>query len=233
MKKLLYLIFLVYLSEVSTAEIITEVSGVEGEPISINCSYIPQKNQWREKSWCKHISEETCQHVVSARRFWLPFLKRRNGTTAIADNIQEGLLMVTINPLQKQDAGWYQCMTRFLGTMKTLQKVKVNVLTSIENSNVQETSRILHSISGSPSTAGINLAFLVAGFLGFKLVVAIIILMIARCKKRTTGNESRGEDQHFHLPMTTGTSEVLRNRELVGAYCHLNYYQKQEELNRS
>uniref|UniRef100_A0A670ZGT2 Triggering receptor expressed on myeloid cells 2 n=1 Tax=Pseudonaja textilis TaxID=8673 RepID=A0A670ZGT2_PSETE len=114
----------------STAEIITEVSGVEGGPISINCSYSPQKNQWREKSWCKHISEATCQHVVSARRFWLPFLKRRNGTTAIADNIQEGVLMVTINPLQKQDAGWYQCMTNFLGTVKTLQKVKVNVLTS-------------------------------------------------------------------------------------------------------
>lgn len=121
-----------YLSfqEVSTAEIITEVFGVEGEPISINCSYSPQENQWREKSWCKHISEATCQHVVSARRFLLPFRKRRNGTTAIADNSQEGVVMVTINPLQKQDAGWYQCITRFLGTVKILQKVKVNVLTS-------------------------------------------------------------------------------------------------------
>ncbi|XP_058034655.1 triggering receptor expressed on myeloid cells 2-like isoform X1 [Ahaetulla prasina] len=233
MKKLLYLIFLVYLSEVSTAEIITEISGVEGEPISINCSYSPQTNQWREKSWCKHISEATCQHVVSARRFWLPFLKRRNGTTAIADNIQKGVLMITINPLQKEDAGWYQCMTHFLGTVKTLQKVKVNVLTSIENSNVQETPRILHSISSSSSNAGVNLTFLVAGFLGFKLLVAIIILMVARRKKRTTGNDSRGENQHFHLPMTTGTSEVLRNRELAGSYCHLNYYQKQEEPNRS
>ncbi|KAM3840673.1 triggering receptor expressed on myeloid cells 2-like [Vipera latastei] len=219
--------------EVYIAEKITEVSGVEGEPISINCSYSPQKNQWREKSWCKHISEATCQHVVSARRFWLPFLKRRNGTTAIADNIKEGLLMVTINPLQKQDAGWYQCMTHFLGTVKTLQKVKVNVLTNIENRSVQETHRILHSISGSPSNAGINLTFLAAGFLGFKFLVAVIILIVARSKKkRTTGNESRGENQHFHLPIITGTSEVLRNRELTGSYCHHNYYQKQEELNR-
>ncbi|XP_032074930.1 triggering receptor expressed on myeloid cells 2-like isoform X2 [Thamnophis elegans] len=230
MKKLWYLIFLVHLS-VSTAEVITEVFGVEGEPISINCSYSPQENQWREKSWCKHISEATCQHVVSARRFWLPFVKRRNGTTAIADNIQEGVVMVTINPLQKQDAGWYQCLTRFLGTVKTLQKVKVNVLTSTED--VQEKPRILHSISGSLSNAGVNLIFLVAGFLGFKLLIAIIILIIARSKKRTTGNESRGENQHFHLPITTGTSEVLRNRELPGSYCHLNYYQAQEELNRS
>ncbi|XP_070604980.1 triggering receptor expressed on myeloid cells 2-like isoform X2 [Erythrolamprus reginae] len=232
MKKLLYLISLVYLS-VSTAEIITEVFGVEGEPVSINCSYNPEKNQWREKSWCKHISEATCQHVVSARRFLLPFLKRRNGTTAIADNTQEGVLMVTINPLQKQDAGWYRCMTRFLGTVETLQKVKVNVLTSIGDTDVQETPRILHSTSGFPSNTGVNLTFLVAGFFGFKLLVAITILIIARSKKRTTGSESRGANQHFHLQITTGNSEVLRNREFADSYCHLNYYQTQEETNRS
>ncbi|KAM6454618.1 triggering receptor expressed on myeloid cells 2-like isoform 1-T2 [Liasis olivaceus] len=207
MKKLMYLIFPIFLSEVSTAEKVTVVYGVEGEPISINCSYSPQKNKWREKSWCKHISEADCQHVVSARRFWLPFLKRKNGTTAIADNIQEGVLTVTINPLQKQDAGWYQCMTNFLGIVNTLQKVKVNVLRNIEDPNIQETPRILHSISGSPSNAGVNLTFLVAGFLGFKLLVAIIILTVARSKKnRTTGNESRGENGHFQLPIIAGDS---------------------------
>ncbi|XP_063156166.1 triggering receptor expressed on myeloid cells 2-like isoform X2 [Candoia aspera] len=206
MKKLVYLIFLVSLS-VSTAEKVTVVYGVEGEPISINCSYSLQKNKWREKSWCKHISEAECQHVVTARRFWLPFLKRRNGTTAIADNIQEGVLTVTINPLQKQDAGWYQCMTNFLGIVSTLQKVKVNVLTNLENPNIQETPRILHSISSSPSNAGVNLTFLVTGFLGFKLLAAIIIFTVARSKKnRTTGNESRGENGHFHLPIITGDS---------------------------
>lgn len=59
----------------------------------------------------------------------MPFLKRKNGSTAIADNILEGILTVTINPLRKQDAGLYQCKTEFLGSVNTLQKVKVNVLT--------------------------------------------------------------------------------------------------------
>lgn len=110
------------------AEKIVVMNGVEGKSISINCTYSPKENQWREKSWCKHISKTECQYVVSARRFWMQFLKIRNGTTSISDNIQEGILTVTINPLQKQDAGLYQCKTDFLGVKKTLCKVEVKVL---------------------------------------------------------------------------------------------------------
>ncbi|KAJ7332982.1 hypothetical protein JRQ81_015162 [Phrynocephalus forsythii] len=122
---------IVFSLEAYATEDVTIVYGVEGEPISINCTYRRKENQWREKSWCKHVSEMECQHIVSARRFWMPFLKRRNGTTAIADNIHEGILTVTINPLRKQDAGLYQCKTELLGVVRTLQKVKVNVLAGI------------------------------------------------------------------------------------------------------
>ncbi|XP_053104808.1 triggering receptor expressed on myeloid cells 2-like isoform X2 [Hemicordylus capensis] len=204
MEKFVHFIFFVSLSEMYTMENVTVVHGVEGEPISINCTYSPKENQWKEKSWCKHISTVECQHIVSARRFWMPFLKRRNGTTSIADNIQKGILTVTINPLQKQDSGLYQCKTEFLGTMNTLHKVKVKVLTGIEETEAPEKPRVRHSISSSPSEAGINLCFLVAGFLSFKLLVAVLILIVARSKKSRTEEQDgiTGQNEHELFPIT-------------------------------
>lgn len=112
-----------------TAENITTVYGMEGGTISVNCTYNPRQQRWKEKSWCKQIDGSKCQHVVSARRFWLPFLKNRNGTTSISDNIQDGVLTVTMRRLRKQDAGLYQCRTDHLGETNTLRKVQVDVLT--------------------------------------------------------------------------------------------------------
>ncbi|XP_062975143.1 triggering receptor expressed on myeloid cells 2-like isoform X2 [Elgaria multicarinata webbii] len=202
MEKVVHLIFLVSFSAYAT-ENVALLYGIEGESITINCTYRPKENQWREKSWCKHISTTECQHVVSARRFWMPFLKRKNGTTAIADNIQDGILTVTINPLHKQDAGVYQCKTEFLGVVNTLQTVKLKVLSDLWETKTPEEPRAVHSISSTPSYEEGTLYFLVAGFLGFKLLVAVVILIIAKSKKsRTTGDESRGENGHQLLPIT-------------------------------
>ncbi|NXV77474.1 TREM2 protein, partial [Atlantisia rogersi] len=129
MEKLVHLTFLVFLSESYVAENITTVYGMEGDTISVKCTYNPWQQRWREKSWCKEIDETKCQHVVSARRFWLPFLKNRNGTTSISDNVQEGVLTVTMKRLKKQDAGLYQCKSDFLGETNTLRRVQVEVLT--------------------------------------------------------------------------------------------------------
>lgn len=105
------------------------VYGMEGDTISVNCTYSPRQQRWREKSWCKQVDETKCRHVVSARRFWLPFLKNRNGTTSISDNVQDGVLTVTMKGLKKQDAGLYQCKTEYLGETTSLRKVQVEVLT--------------------------------------------------------------------------------------------------------
>lgn len=111
------------------AENVTVVYGMEGGTISVNCTYDPWQQRWREKSWCKQIDETKCQRVVSARRFWLPFLRNRNGTTSIRDNVQDGVLTVTMKRLRKQDAGMYQCRSDFLGETSSLGYVQVEVLT--------------------------------------------------------------------------------------------------------
>ncbi|XP_064328012.1 triggering receptor expressed on myeloid cells 2 isoform X4 [Phalacrocorax carbo] len=149
MEKLMHLIFLVFLSASCAVENVTVVYGMEGGTISVNCTYNPWQQRWREKSWCKQIDETECQHVVSARRFWLPFLKKRNGTTSISDNVREGILTVTMKQLKKQDAGLYQCKTDYLGETNSLRKVQVEVLTAVLETQMPEEPSAVQSISRS------------------------------------------------------------------------------------
>ncbi|PKU36017.1 triggering receptor expressed on myeloid cells 2-like [Limosa lapponica baueri] len=147
MEKLMYLIFLVFLSAPCAAENVTVVYGIEGGTISVNCTYNPWQQRWREKSWCKLIDKTKCQHVVSARRFWLPFLKNRNGTTSISDNVHDGVLTVTMKRLKKEDAGLYQCKSDYLGETNSLRKVQVEVLAAVLETQMPEEPRAVQGIS--------------------------------------------------------------------------------------
>nr|XP_056701158.1 triggering receptor expressed on myeloid cells 2-like [Euleptes europaea] len=203
MERFVHLVILVSLSDAYAANNHAVVYGIEGESISINCTYNPKENQWREKSWCRRISQTECQHVVTARRFWMPFLKRRNGTTSIADDILNGILTVTISPLKKEDAGLYQYKTDFLGSMGTLCKVMLKVLRGTWETESPEEPRAVQSISSTIGTAGINLHFLAAGFLGFKCLVVIVLLIIAWSQKnRRLEDSSRRENEHQLLSLT-------------------------------
>ncbi|XP_065554243.1 triggering receptor expressed on myeloid cells 2-like isoform X2 [Lathamus discolor] len=182
MEKLVHLIFLVFLPACA-AENITVVYGMEGDTISINCTYNPWQQRWREKSWCKQIHETKCQHVVSARRFWLPFLKNRNGTTSISDNVREGVLTVTIKGLKKQDAGLYQCKSDYLGETNSLRKVQVEVLTAVLETQMPEEPRAVQSISSIPPEADFTVFYILAGFLVSKFLVAVLIFIIGNSRK--------------------------------------------------
>ncbi|NWW90332.1 TREM2 protein, partial [Rhynochetos jubatus] len=171
------------------AENVTVVYGMEGDTISVNCTYNPWQQRWREKSWCKQISETKCQHVVSARRFWLPFLKVRNGTTSIRDNTREGVLTVTMKWLKKQDAGLYQCKSDYLGETNSLRKVQVEVLTGTVSLKVEQSPpwlsfivvfMVSHSI---PPEADFTVFYIIAGFLVTKFTVAVLIFVIGNSRK--------------------------------------------------
>ncbi|NXG31734.1 TREM2 protein, partial [Dromaius novaehollandiae] len=176
------------------AENITVVYGMEGGTISINCTYNPWQQRWREKSWCKQVDEIKCQHVVSARRFWLQFLKNRNGTTSISDNIHEGVLTVTMRRLKKQDAGLYHCKTEYLGETKTLRKVQVEVLTATVQTEMPEEPRAVQSISSITPEADFTVLYIVTGLLVTKFLVAVLIFTVANSRKnRDTDTEEKNQ----------------------------------------
>ncbi|XP_044868631.1 triggering receptor expressed on myeloid cells 2-like isoform X1 [Mauremys mutica] len=202
MEKLMHLILLVSLSELCVAENTTVVYGMEGETITVSCAYSPKENKWREKSWCKHVNKTECQHVVSARR-WLQFLKKWNGNTSIADNIHTGVLTVTLERLQKQDAGLYQCKTDFLGEARTLKKVKVEVLgAGAMETQAPEEPKILHSISSLPEAHFNAFVCIITVLLVAKFLTAVLIFTIASRQRSGAMREgSHSLNQHQRLPL--------------------------------
>ncbi|NXP14040.1 TREM2 protein, partial [Thinocorus orbignyianus] len=195
----------------SAAENITVVYGIEGGTISVNCTYNPWQQRWREKSWCRQIDETNCQRVVSARRFWMPFLKNRNGTTSISDNIHDGVLTVTMKRLKKQDAGLYQCKSDYLGETKSLRKVLVEVLTAALETQVPEEPRAVQSISSIPPEADFTLFYTISGFLVIKFMVAVLIFIIGVSRKNRETGQNTTNEHPDELPFTGNLAHVGTN----------------------
>ncbi|NWW35014.1 TREM2 protein, partial [Panurus biarmicus] len=187
------------------AENITVVAAVEGDTISVNCSYDPRQ-WWREKSWCKQLDRSRCQHVVSAPPVWLPFLRNRSGTTSLRDNPSAGLLTVTVRRLRKEDAGLYQCRTEFLGETKSLRKVRVEVLAADLVTHVPEEPRAVQSISRSPPDMDFTVFYILSGFLVAKFMVAVLVCVVVHSRKnRDRGQDpGLGEQQVLPLPAALG-----------------------------
>ncbi|NXI17159.1 TREM2 protein, partial [Irena cyanogastra] len=204
MEKLLHLTLL-FLSASCAAENVTVVAAMEGDTISVNCSYDPRQ-WWREKSWCRQLEQSRCQHVVSAPAVWLPFPRSRRGTTSIRDNARAGLLTVTMRRLRKEDAGLYQCRTDFLGDTKSLRKVQVDVLAADLVTHVPEEPRAVQSISRSPPVVDFTLFYILAGFLVAKFMVAVLVCAVAHSRKsREKGqNPGLGEQQVPPFPTDHG-----------------------------
>ncbi|NXO98026.1 TREM2 protein, partial [Certhia brachydactyla] len=185
------------------AQNVTVVAAMEGDTISVNCSY-DARQWWREKSWCRQLEQGRCQPVVRTPPAWLPFPRNRRGATSIRDNARAGLLTVTIRRLRKEDAGLYQCQTDFLGHTKSLRKVQVEVLAADLVTHTPEEPRAVQSISRAPPD--FTVFYILAGFLVAKFMVAVLVCVVAHSRKsRERGqNPGLGEQQVLPLPADLG-----------------------------
>ncbi|NXM47501.1 TREM2 protein, partial [Gymnorhina tibicen] len=181
------------------AENVTVVAAVEGDTISVNCSYNPRR-WWREKSWCRQLDESRCQHVVSAPTLWLPFPRSRSGTTSIRDDARAGLLTVTMRRLRKEDAGLYQCRTDFLGDTRSLRKVRVEVLAAGLVTHVPEEPRAVQSISRPRPKVDFTVFYILAGFLVAKFTVAVLVCVAGHGRKNTGSGQDPGLGEQRVLP---------------------------------
>ncbi|NWV40850.1 TREM2 protein, partial [Grantiella picta] len=198
MEKLLHLT-LVFLAASCAAENVTVVAAMEGDTISVNCSYDPRQ-WWREKSWCRQLEAGRCQAVVSAPALWVPFPRSRRGSTSIRDNARAGLLTVTIRRLRKDDAGLYQCRTDFLGESRSLRKVQVEVLEADLETHMPEEPRAVQSIPRSRSKVDFTVFYILAGFLVAKFLVAVLVCVIAHSRKSREREQKSGVGEQQVLP---------------------------------
>uniref|UniRef100_A0A8C3NNN1 Triggering receptor expressed on myeloid cells 2 n=1 Tax=Cyanoderma ruficeps TaxID=181631 RepID=A0A8C3NNN1_9PASS len=209
MEKLL-LLTLVFLSASCAAENVTVVAAVEGDTISVNCSYDPRQ-WWREKSWCRQLERGRCRPVVSAPPAWLPVPRGSRGSTSIRDNARAGLLTVTMRRLRREDAGLYQCRTEFLGDTKSLRKVRVEVMAAGDLVTYEpEEPRAVQSISRSPPDVDFTVFYILAGFLVAKFLAAVLVCAVVHSRKsRDRGQEpGLGEQQVLPFPADLGRDGI-------------------------
>ncbi|NWI36234.1 TREM2 protein, partial [Picathartes gymnocephalus] len=181
------------------AENVTVVAALEGDTISVNCSYDPRQ-WWREKSWCRQLEQRRCQRLVTAPALWLPFPRDTRGTTSIRDNARAGLLTVTIRQLRKEDAGLYQCRTDFLGDTKSLRKVQLEVLEADLETHVPEEPRAVQSISRSSPSVDFTVCYVLAGLLVAKFLVAVLVCAVAHSRKNRERRQNPGVEEQQVLP---------------------------------
>ncbi|NXX36343.1 TREM2 protein, partial [Nicator chloris] len=182
------------------AENVTVVAALEGDTISVNCSYEPGQ-WWRDKSWCRQLERGRCQHVASAPPAWLPFARSSRGSTSIRDNARAGLLTVTLRQLRREDAGLYQCRTHFLGETKSLRKVRVEVLEADPVTHVPEEPRAVQSISRSPPEVDFTIFYILAGFLVAKFLVAVLLCVVAHSRRSRDRGQNPGLGEQQVLPL--------------------------------
>ncbi|XP_008836160.1 triggering receptor expressed on myeloid cells 2 isoform X2 [Nannospalax galili] len=194
----LQMLLLLWVAELSQAHNTTVLQGVVGQSLQVSCSYDSVKHWGRRKAWCRQLGAEgPCQRVVSTHNLWLlAFLKKRNGSTVIADDALAGTLRVTLRNLQAGDAGLYQCQSLRGREADTLQKVLVEVLADPlddqdvgdlwipEESENFEDVYVEHSISRSHSGEipfpHTSILLLLACVVLTKLLVACVLWAVAR-----------------------------------------------------
>ncbi|NXS30739.1 TREM2 protein, partial [Pomatostomus ruficeps] len=200
---------LALLSASCAAENVTVVAGLEGDTISVNCSYDPRQ-WWREKSWCRQLDERRCQPVVRAPGLWPSLPRSHRGATSLRDNAHAGLLTVTMRSLRKEDAGLYQCRTDFLGVTRSLRKVQVEVLEADLETPVPEEPRAVQGISRSPPDVDFTIFYVLAGFLVAKFLVAVLVGVVShRRRNRERGeNPGLGEQRVLPLPADLGHARI-------------------------
>ncbi|XP_021074028.1 triggering receptor expressed on myeloid cells 2 isoform X2 [Mus pahari] len=169
----LHLFLLLLITALSQALNTTVLQGVAGQSLRVSCTYDALKHWGRRKAWCRQLGEEgPCQRVVSTHGVWLlAFLRKRNGSTVIADDTLAGTVTITLRNLQAGDAGFYQCQSLRGREAETLQKVLVEVLEDplddqdagdlwvTEESESFEGAQVEHSTSRQVSSCGSPLAY--------------------------------------------------------------------------
>ncbi|XP_069801172.1 triggering receptor expressed on myeloid cells 2-like [Dendropsophus ebraccatus] len=188
-------------------EEVTVYSGQLGETLNVVCPYQQRADRWRKKVWCKEDEDGFCQLVVSAHPYWMMFNRRTNGSADIADDQHKGVITINMTNLQRSDAGLYQCRTVTFGDVTTLQRIRVQVLDSLDG-NVPEHERTQYSISGSPSETQIPVMLIVVGS---SLIFCKLLLMGVLCiwGKRQEAIYSPSLDlEQFSTPLSAGSSDA-------------------------
>ncbi|XP_008571662.1 PREDICTED: trem-like transcript 2 protein [Galeopterus variegatus] len=125
----------------------TKVQHLEGETLSVQCSYKGRKNRVEGKVWCK-IRKKNCEPGFT--RGWV-----KGPSYVLQDDAQAKVVNITMTALKPQDSGRYWCMRKTSGTLYPLMGILLEVSPALTTGRITPSTHLANvPRSGTAVTTG-------------------------------------------------------------------------------
>lgn len=120
----------------------TVLKGVQGGSVTVECHYDPKENDTL-KYWCKW-RQHGCTEIINSNGY---VLDSYEGRVVMHDDSENGTFTIILNQLQKNDIGYYWCMTDGKEERKSSVEVKI-----VEGKPALLAEKEIQAVAGSPLT---------------------------------------------------------------------------------
>ncbi|CAM4664404.1 unnamed protein product [Lepidochelys olivacea] len=180
-----------------------EYDAMEGQSLSVQCPYNTQDYKEEKKAWCRRTVQNECDVLVSTDHGYFTYQNRaQKGRARIHDDTQKGIVTITMQKLQVDDAGVYWCVHYKPPRLYRIIEVKLAVTKATSTSDVPVTSTTGHT--SLIFSAGVNPAdssflsertvIIVSVVLGVLFILVLLGLVIL-CTRQSRRLKTRGDGQ--------------------------------------
>ncbi|XP_007431514.1 polymeric immunoglobulin receptor [Python bivittatus] len=120
----------------------TVLKGVQGGSVTVECHYDPKENDTL-KYWCKW-RQHGCTEIINSNGY---VLDSYEGRVVMHDDSENGTFTIILNQLQKNDIGYYWCMTDGKEERKSSAEVTI-----VEGKPALQAEKEIQAVAGSPLT---------------------------------------------------------------------------------
>ncbi|KAM4645971.1 polymeric immunoglobulin receptor-like isoform 1-T1 [Amazona ochrocephala] len=215
--------YLTWLMEVrlSVSKRTKQYTAKESGDVSVQCPYSAPGYRAVSKAWCKEGARKSCSVLVTTNSLEYQRTSQQ-GRVRIQDDTERGIVTVTMERLQAQDAGVYWCALYEHANLFRMLEVTLNVsevLAGTTLSGAVGTSQATPPAnSPAPSSNG-NTFILLSGVLSILFLLALISLVslyVRRCKQlnRTAHSKrNREEEDTYEKPGVTAQPDSYERLE--------------------
>ncbi|XP_034624690.1 polymeric immunoglobulin receptor-like [Trachemys scripta elegans] len=170
---------------------VQEYDAMEGRSLSVQCPYNTQDYK-EKKAWCRRTVQNECDVLVNTdHRYYQN--RAQKGKARIRDDSQKGIVTITMEKLQVDDAGVYWCVCYEPPRLYRIIEVKLAVAKATSTSDVGVTSSTGHTHLITPADSSYldsksTFLWLGVGFLINKTLLAVMIALPVRRRNRLGGS---------------------------------------------
>ncbi|XP_044870373.1 polymeric immunoglobulin receptor-like [Mauremys mutica] len=187
---------------------VQEYDAIEGQNLSVQCPYNTQDYKKEKKAWCRSTVQNECDVLVNTDYGFLTYQNSaEKGRARIHDDTQKGIVTITMEKLQVDDAGVYWCARYKPPSLYRIIEIKLAVAKATTTSDVPvtsstgQTSLVLSTASAGVTPADSSLLSkrnfiilgLVLGVLFILVLIGLVILYTWKSKQLKTRGDGQAE----------------------------------------